>query len=422
MTMAVQSEPVRTGYDRPRKGHDPLLTEVGRGTPMGELLRRYWQPVMLAADVNAETPWRVRVLGEDLIAFRDGSGVVGLVHSRCCHRGTDLYYGRIEERGIRCCYHGWLFAADGACLEMPCEPAGSTRPQMVRQPWYPVREYRGLIFAYMGPSERIPAFPVFDSIERDAERSGQILLASAGLGSGGHVVVPELGIRTGDPALPANWLQIFENVMDPYHVYILHMNMSGAQFASVMARAPAISWDETPLGIRAYQDRRLDDGKLFRRITEAFVPNVRLVPTPAAGEEGHGFQRGGLLSWVVPIDDTHTTFFSLGAFPLKEDGTPFPVRRSQFEGKNWEDLTEDEHRKMPGDYEAQVSQGPISIHAEEHLVMSDRGIMMLRQKWRRQLQMVEAGEDPLGVVRSQDDIMVETIAGNFIQNQADAAE
>ena len=410
----------RTGYDRPRKGYDPLLTEVGHGTPMGELLRRYWHPVALSADVDAATPLRLRILGEDVVAFRDGTGAIGLLHSRCCHRGTSLYYGRIEEQGIRCCYHGWLFARDGACLEMPCEPAGSSRPSMVRQPWYPVREYRGLIFAYMGPLDRMPAFQIYDCIERDAERPGQIVLASAGLGSGGHVVVPELGLRTGDPVMPANWLQIFENVMDPYHVYILHMNMSGAQFASVMARVPEISWGETELGMRAYQDRTLESGKLFRRITEAFVPNVRIVPSPAAGEQGHGFEPGGLLSWVVPNDDTHTTFFSLGTFPLKADGTPYPVRRSQFDGRNWEELSEEEHRRMPGDVEAQVGQGPISIHAEEHLVLSDRGIMMLRKRWLKQLRLLEAGEDPLGIVRGAEEVTVPTIAGNFLQDRTHA--
>lgn len=411
------STAVRTGYDRPRQGHDPLLTEVGRDTPMGELLRRYWHPFALSAEIEADT-LKVRLLGENLIAFRDGQGDVGLLHERCCHRGTSLYFARVEERGLRCCYHGWLFAPDGYCLEMPCEPAGSSRHSMVRQPWYPVREYRGLVFAYLGPYDRLPAFPIYDSIERDARKPGQIVLASTGLGSGGHVVMLEAGLRTGSPVMPANWLQIFENVMDPYHVYILHMNMSGAQFASVMAQTPEIEWGDTPLGMRAYQDRKLDGGRLFRRITEAFVPNVRLVPTPAVGEKGHGFEPGGLLSWVVPNDDTHTTFFSLGAFPLKEDGALYPVRRAQFDGRGWEDLSEAEHRRMPGDFEAQVGQGSISVHAEEHLVLSDRGIIMLRRKWRKQLQLVEDGGDPVGVVRGEPETAVETIAGNFIREAA----
>ena len=99
------------------------LTEVGRFTPMGELLRRYWHPVGMARDAGA-TPRTVRILGEDLILFRDGGGRPGLVYPRCCHRGTTLYYGKVEDRGIRCCYHGWLFSADGRCLEQPCEPEG----------------------------------------------------------------------------------------------------------------------------------------------------------------------------------------------------------------------------------------------------------------------------------------------------------
>ena len=117
--------------------YDARLTEVGRGTPMGELLRRYWHPIGMAADAGA-APRPVRVLGEDLILFRDGKGRAGLVYPRCCHRGTTLYYGRIEERGIRCCYHGWLFDVEGHCLEMPCEPRPTgAQCQRVRQPWYP---------------------------------------------------------------------------------------------------------------------------------------------------------------------------------------------------------------------------------------------------------------------------------------------
>src|SRR5262249_11212317 len=112
------------------------LAEVGRGRPMGELLRRYWHPVGMAADAIA-TPRIVKVLGEELILFRDGGGRAGLVYPRCCHRGTTLYYGKVEERGIRCCYHGWLFDAGRHCLEQPCEPDGGRERGRVRQAWYP---------------------------------------------------------------------------------------------------------------------------------------------------------------------------------------------------------------------------------------------------------------------------------------------
>jgi len=119
---------IRSAYALKPPTYNAGLTEVGRGTPMGELLRRYWHPVGVSADAG-DTPRPVKVLGEELILFRDGAGRPGLVYPRCCHRGTTLYYGKIEERGIRCCYHGWLFDVEGKCLEMPCEP-NPTGPQM----------------------------------------------------------------------------------------------------------------------------------------------------------------------------------------------------------------------------------------------------------------------------------------------------
>ena len=121
--MTNQAIDAGTGYTRKPSSYTAMLTEVARGQPMGELLRRYWHPIGLVSDAGP-TPKPVRVLGEDLILFRDGRGEAGLVEARCCHRGTTLYYGRVEERGIRCCYHGWLFDTQGRCLDQPCEPEG----------------------------------------------------------------------------------------------------------------------------------------------------------------------------------------------------------------------------------------------------------------------------------------------------------
>ena len=147
---------VHSAYDLTAPTYNARLTEVGRGTPMGELLRRYWHPVGMAADAGA-TPRPVKVLGEELILFRDGRGQAGLVYPRCCHRGTTLYYGKVEERGIRCCYHGWLFDVEGRCLEMPCEPNPTgAQCQRVRQPWYPVEERYGLVFAAGPAALRVP--------------------------------------------------------------------------------------------------------------------------------------------------------------------------------------------------------------------------------------------------------------------------
>src|SRR5262249_51786405 len=149
-------------------------------------------------------PQNVRLLGEDLILFRDKSGRPGLLYPRCMHRGTTLYYGKVDERGIRCCYHGWLFAVDGQCLEQPCEPDGGLHRETARQPWYPVQERYGLVFAYMGPPDKMPELPRYDALE-DVHK-GEFYAAFGG------------GFSVKNPVLPCNWLQLWENIMDPYHV------------------------------------------------------------------------------------------------------------------------------------------------------------------------------------------------------------
>ena len=166
--------------------YNARLTEVGRGTPMGELLRRYWHPVGLAADAGADAaPGAGPRRGADPVPRR--AGPAGLVYPRCCHRGTTLYYGKVEERGIRCCYHGWLFDVEGHCLEMPCEPNPTgAQCQRVRQPWYPVEERYGLVFAYLGPPEKKPVLPRYECLE--VMGPGEFVEADdSSIGSGGIV-------------------------------------------------------------------------------------------------------------------------------------------------------------------------------------------------------------------------------------------
>lgn len=391
-----------TAYGRLRHLHDPELTEVGPGKPCGELLRRFWQPIALATEVT-DVPKEVRILGEDLILFRDGRGRYGLLEPRCCHRGTSLYYGKVETTGVRCCYHGWLFDTEGRCLEQPCEPANSTFKNKVRQPWYPVHEYQGLIFAYMGPADAKPAFPLFDLIEETAANPDETIIADgSGYGLGGGRV------------LPCNWLQIFENVMDPFHVFVLHSNLSGLQFTKAMAKLPAVEWHMTEFGVRTTQDRTMDDGSTFRRITECFMPNIRLVPHIGAGTDAEGYRRGGHLGWVVPIDDTHTTMFSLLPVRRDDDGTPIFPPRAKFGGKSWEDLTAEEHQRQPGDQEAQVGQGPIADHSSEHLGFSDQGVIMIRRRLKELLGSVEHGFEPEGVSHVAQVTNISTIAGNYL--------
>ena len=389
-----------TAYERKPATYNATLTQVGRGTPMGELLRRYWHPVGLASDATG-TPRQIRVLGEDLILFRTGAGEAGLLHPRCAHRGTSLYYGKVEQDGIRCCYHGWKFGPTGQCLEQPCEPGGGSRVGRMLQPAYPVAERYGLVWAYMGPPERQPVLPRFEPFENLAE--GEFVEADdQSIGGGGPVVVD------------CNWFQHYENVVDPWHVLVLHGTFSGVQFTDAMLRAPTISFETTDKGVKVTSLRTLDDGSVFRRVTEACVPTWRVVPNPRVGQ----YARVESIGFVLPIDDTHFRIYTVARVRQPGELTGF---RSRQNGKLWSELSEDEHRRFPGDYEAQKSQGDITWHGHENLATSDRGIVLLRRLVQAQVKAVEEGRDPAGVRFDPADDMVRFEAGNFLDAAAPEA-
>ncbi len=199
---------------------DPRLTHVGFGTPMGELMRRYWQPVCMSSELT-DLPKFLKILDEEIIAYRDKSGKVGILGAHCCHRGTSLEYGRIEENGIRCCYHGWLYNEEGRCLDQPGEPEESNYKDEIRQPWYPAEEYKGLVFAYMGPLDKKPLLPRYDILE---DENAEYLAYR--------------NYSRGEVA-ECNWLQLQENAMDPVHTNILHgWNPGLFEFSDVMAVKP----------------------------------------------------------------------------------------------------------------------------------------------------------------------------------------
>jgi phenylpropionate dioxygenase-like ring-hydroxylating dioxygenase large terminal subunit len=382
-----------TGYGRPRPTSFRELTEVGPGTPMGELLRRYWHPVGLSGDATA-VPRAVRALGEELVLFRDGRGRPGLVVARCTHRGTTLYYGRVDARGIRCCYHGWLFDVEGHCLEQPCEPGGGTQRERMRQPWYPVQERYGLIFAYLGPPERKPVLPRWDALETLDPGEWPQTDASS-VGGGGPVIIP------------CNWLQHYENLMDTLHVPILHGAFSGPQFTDVMGVMPEVTWEETERGVKAVSRRRLPDGRIFHRVSEAVLPTLRVIPNPRVD----GYGRVETIGWVLPMDDTHFRIYTAGRVRRAGD---IARQRSRLNGKMWEELSEEEHQRFPGDYEAQVGQGAIAAHSEEHLASSDRGVALVRRQLRRQLEAIADGKDPAGVGFDAAAPPIVLEAGNFV--------
>ena len=385
---------IRSAYGLERPTYNAKLTEVGRGTPMGELLRRYWHPVGMAADAGA-TPRPVKILDEELILFRDGQGQAGLVYPRCCHRGTTLYYGKVEERGIRCCYHGWLFDVEGRCLEMPCEPNPTgAQCQRVRQPWYPVAERYGLVFAYLGPPEKKPVLPRYECLE--VLQAGEFIEADASsIGSGGIEIAP------------CNWLQHFENVVDPYHVPILHGSFSGPQFVEQMNAFPKVKFEYGRQGVKATSIRPGPDGKRFRRVTEAVVPTLRVVANPRVAQYGMVESIG----WTLPIDDTHYRIYVAGRVREKGELTKF---KSRYNGKTWAELTPEEHQKFPGDVEAQVGQGAITFHSEEHLMSSDQGVSMLRILLQKQIDIVASGGDPLGVAFDAENAYVKFDAGQYL--------
>ena len=382
-----------SAYLRPAPSWRRELVEVGRGTPMGELLRRYWHPVGMTEDAST-TPRALRVLGEDLILFRDGQGRPGLLHARCAHRGTTLYYGRVEDDGIRCCYHGWKFDVRGHCLDQPCEPDHGRHRDLARQPWYPLQERYGLLWTYMGPPERVPLLPRYEALENLAP--GEFVEADdRSIGGGGPVIVD------------CNWLQHWENVLDTFHVPVLHGWFSGTQFVPEMLILPEAQFDYTPQGVKVTTLRTLEGGRRFRRVTEVAMPTLRVVPNPKLGR----FERVESIGFVLPIDDTHFRIYTAGRVRAPGELRGF---RSRQNGKLWEELTDDEHQRFPGDYEAQQGQGAITLHSEEHFGTTDRGIALLRRYLGQQLEAMARGEDPAGVIRDPARETVRFEAGNWL--------
>ena len=352
-------------HHRERPREDEELTRVGPGTPCGEYLRRFWQPVILSSELG-ELPRRLRILGEDLVAFRDKSGAIGLLELHCPHRGTSLEFGLIGDKGIRCCYHGWLFDADGTILETPGEPADSTLKDRLFHGAYPVREYSGLVFAYMGPPDKQPDFPILDTYEL----SGYRQIARA-------------------PTLwECNWLQVKENSMDPAHLAFLHTLPGSEGFTDDFKELAEWDWMETPVGM-VYIDTRRQADRVWVRVADFILPNIHQFP-PNADPMAlrNSINRPQATTWAVPLDDTHTMQIGYQRAPEGRE-----VRRGSGFGQDGKRSYE-ERQRVPGDYDAQISiHGGVSRHGLEHLAATDRGIIMMRNMIRQGIRAVRNGED-----------------------------
>lgn len=269
-----------------------LLVRVGPETAMGKLMRLYWIPFLLAKDVPADgQPYRARLLGEDLVAFRSSDGKVGLVDQACPHRGAPLIFARNEEGGIRCVYHGWKFSVDGSCQEMPAEAPNTPMLKKIRLRAYPVQERNGVLWAYMGSDQQPPALP---SMEWN--------------------MVPESNAHVSMRVQECNWLQALEGEIDSAHAAILHGRVDSGgsidQWKQAADLAPKFEVIQHDAGIHIASRRKLGDNQNYIRVNQFLMPFWTLVPPFSQYPELSGH------AWV-PIDDEHTLCIMFSYHPAQ---------------------------------------------------------------------------------------------------------
>jgi nitrite reductase/ring-hydroxylating ferredoxin subunit len=364
-------------FQREVPAPDPELTSTGPGTPMGEFMRRCWQPVCLSEEID-DLPQPIRIMGEDLVAFRDLSGRVGVMHRHCSHRGASLEYGLPQERGIRCCYHGWWYDVDGTILETPEQPAESRIKDNLCHGAYPAFERHGLVFAYMGPPDQKPDFPVYDSIE-----------------------VPGNKIYAFSNWLPCNWLQVHENVVDQAHITVFHNGvgnralMEGAAADSTQTSLPQAFGAESPVvenrvtddgrGMVTITTRRVGD-KIWVRNNQFMVPNYLEIAGVFEDLDSQKYFAGAShVRWNVPHDDDSCSVFAWRYFNKesdpkgKGDASQLGVEGGDFlEGLTGARPRAQRHR-YPGDWDVLVGQRAIAVHGKENLAPSDQGVALWRK-------------------------------------------
>jgi 5,5'-dehydrodivanillate O-demethylase len=355
------------------------LTQVGPGTPMGTLMRRYWHPIAGSAQLTEENPTReVRILGEDLVLFRSAVGKLGLIEPSCPHRKANLSYGVPEPEGIRCAYHGWLFDEQGNCVDQPSEPAGSRFKEKVHLRAYPVEELGGLIFAYMGP-DPVPLLPHWDILEWEGVRVAWSCL------------------------LPCSWLQCQENSLDPLHFQWLHRYWGGWEMNRLMPKEDRDRFN------RATASRGAEHKKVGFELTDYGVIKRRIVGDETEDDDhwrvGHPVLFPNILRVVdnlqfrVPVDDTHTLHMRL-EFRHLEPGETTPAEVPFEEKPLYDEMGRLKRNYVAGqDQTAWVIQGPISDRTTEHLGISDVGIIMYRKLLMDQMRVVQDGGEPINIWR-----------------------
>jgi 5,5'-dehydrodivanillate O-demethylase len=367
------------------RAENERLTRVGRDTPVGKLLRRYWWPITRAADLESK-PTFIRVLGEDLVLFRDGQGRPGALGALCSHRRANLCLGSTEARGLRCRYHGWLYDVEGTVLQTPGEPADSGLKERINHLAYPVEELGGLVFVYLGPRPA-PLLPRFDFLAGEGERHVRILGFSS-----------------------CNWLQCVENGMDPLHVGFTH----GTVWSDLDVE-PETGFEETEWGI---VHKTVRPGP--RPGTYNYREHHLLMPGISVGGSEQRYLKDSAgtppssARWSVPIDDTHTMILRVSYKPADNPGT---YTRQPLQGEAWAPLSIEPYKEykesdtptlgytIPAVISTQDatlvdSLGPIVEREHENLLGDgDYGMRRLRTLYLQAVDTVAAGGDPPAVVR-----------------------
>lgn len=385
-----------------RAAQNERLTRTGPGTDAGRLMRRYWQPAALSRELEGERPVvPVKLLGESLVLFRDQSGALGLIERHCAHRGADLCYGRLEDGGLRCPFHGWLFDRTGQCLEQPAEPAESDYYRRVRLAGYPVIERGGIVFAWMGEGAP-PPLPTLDCFQ-----------------------APDAYTFAFKGLMECNWLQALEVGIDPAHASFLHRFIEdedpndsyGKQFRDAVDGGemagtrvlrdfdcPEIQAKQTDYGVRLTALRHINETNVHVRVTNQVFPHAIVIPMS---------REMTITQWHVPVDDVtcywYAIFTSYGKAVDRETmyrqrlelyDVPGYVPRLNKLNHYGYDAGEQRTRTYTGmgddinvhDQWAVESQGPIHDRTREHLATSDIGIVKYRRLLQRSLDAMALGE------------------------------
>jgi phenylpropionate dioxygenase-like ring-hydroxylating dioxygenase large terminal subunit len=371
-----------------------LLTQTDSAAPMGQLIRRYWVPALLSEEIPQPDcpPVRLRLLGEELVAFRDTQGRIGLIGERCAHRGTSLFYGRNEECGLRCIYHGWKYDVEGNVLETPAEPGKSDFSKKLRHTAYPTHEVGGVIYAYLGPWEKMPLFPNYEWTQVPLD----------------HTYVTKC-------LLECNYLQGLEGECDSSHLSFLHRSFTNERNQSLYKSdgAPVYETEDTDFGVRLIATRKAADNQHYVRFSAFVLPVYGCVPAGRPTNELDGYE----IHTYVPADDTHCWRYDIG-FRRSRSVNEDEVHRRKQIGPDYRRIRNAannylQDRKMQKtvnftgiedflnhDACATESMGAIFDRSREHLGVSDKAVIAVRKHLLNAVKVLANGQEPPHVVRN----------------------